>query len=1399
MLYNKSLYVEGLVSYVLDTKPYHSKISETILQYDFYDSVNVKITDDIFSKVKLGSIWEMPYAADGQRRRFLTPSYNLPRYSLESNRHRYTLSDKADYLLSTLNLDDCYQLRAARGLESVVVNGTESLAEGLDYFVSKGMLSIQLNAPNVSVRTWEEIHNQVPFEGSLIYQVNPENPIVIENVDFPPNAIEFDTWTVEHTTYRFDTSDEWLIDHQLNSTDIVWQIYIETSGNHYEAIIASNVTVVDANHLHIQLSAPYAGKVVIARTKADQVFQQVTPSATWVISHNLNSTDIFAQPLIEVSSGVFEYLIPTSLEILNANQIEITFTNPQHGKVFVHALNHRYDVVTPASSWTITGGDFSEAKTSLFSTFVDNGTSIEQVYPTSVSIDDTSMTCYFATPVKGYVSYGYGYGYGYFSVTSEKHGFLGYTTVQSTVLATITPAYPDQVDFYVPHDLDSVSVKVDGLSVPFTSVTPGHIQLHSPVQPADNVVVIEQVINRFENEHISFDVIGGTGLAAQIRLREDGFIIHPDAPEEKWTLVKINPISYRQLVHEYVGLAQVQIRAIKDIPVPLGNFDWSLPEYAYLRHQYKIEVLSLTGPTYQVTDLSTGVSYAPGVSNTFNVVDGADILFQITVATGIRPIHVGDYAFFRFGYDVEPYEFDNSYDNGITSVPYFGTRVQLHPKTETIKLLPLGSAYSKAVTEVIRLIFDAEGQYFTVEGSVTGNHPIAFLGQEYDNGYVRFRLVSSSELFSISDMVKDPRGYKIGYTQRSIDNLDLIDGDTFHFEILSERPSYLVHGSLTGYTKPAVVGQYYWNGKIGFQLDAPKYHVQEAVSKGQIVNQTGSVTLTNGSSITFTLPPRLDAAYERLDFVFHPEIDDITLRDPYDQFLVYSSLRGQLPSAPLGELYEVFDAECAERGTERANIVSLIIGNEAPFVDNQKFTIEVIPNQLRMVHDQDILILDETRYHSISSLQVNSYQEDLLTLEFKTNHPELGSYDELVPTYLVASDDYNTSLGYDGHMLRLGYDLLGNSLTPLNYTQPTTLIDSSGHLIFNSFNEENLYNDTTQYGTFAFEPYDEFIGYGTANDGSFPNRPHRQSPNMPDRGYIFDVFLSNVAYQDESKHNKVGTITWQYDPDAKFFRQVIDFTPLFASKYLKLNTQFNIKVAQADEYNDLTRILISEQLKFRSPNIGTISSVWADLIELGILDHLGSNVVQSKPAVTDDQAAFEAATAINDFSVNFTSTFEPEGIEGYDMPVYPTSLPYDHLGYDVGTFTYNLSEEGSDGNQLYTFWGYDENPWATDFFMQIPAVQPSDIGPWKVVPYVYRAFETPVQQLVVELAGGETVLQLYYTPLTTGHQSVLGTLMVEGVDYGKTDVTPINVANGHKMYKFIIRNPRPFKILVSNT
>lgn len=65
MANKNSSYVQSLVSFILDTKPYHSKLTDIVEEYRFFDDMAVRIDERLFSNVTSKSTWLYNHFADG--------------------------------------------------------------------------------------------------------------------------------------------------------------------------------------------------------------------------------------------------------------------------------------------------------------------------------------------------------------------------------------------------------------------------------------------------------------------------------------------------------------------------------------------------------------------------------------------------------------------------------------------------------------------------------------------------------------------------------------------------------------------------------------------------------------------------------------------------------------------------------------------------------------------------------------------------------------------------------------------------------------------------------------------------------------------------------------------------------------------------------------------------------------------------------------------------------------------------------------------------------------------------------------------------------------------------------------------------------------------------------------
>ena len=140
----------------------------------------------------------------------------------------------------------------------------------------------------------------------------------------------------------------WNIAHNLNTFTPLVDVYSST----YHQLIPAEVISVDANNTQITFSTAQAGYTIVSRgsgvssqtvvsssfaTTASYAstvgfnFQQLTPSNTWTVNHNLGNQ----HPLVQVYDSSHLTFIPQSISGSSLNTVIITFSSAQTGYVRV--------------------------------------------------------------------------------------------------------------------------------------------------------------------------------------------------------------------------------------------------------------------------------------------------------------------------------------------------------------------------------------------------------------------------------------------------------------------------------------------------------------------------------------------------------------------------------------------------------------------------------------------------------------------------------------------------------------------------------------------------------------------------------------------------------------------------------------------------------------------------------------------------------------------------------------------------------------------------------------------------------------------------------------------------------------------------------------------------------
>lgn len=162
MTISTTVIIDSLEDYVLDIKPYHSKLSDVIIEYEFFDDVKVKVNEKHQFQILLNSIWGDSYISG--------PSYAVTKYPLRSSFSAPTFfsflnffngSDFDAQLLSDTGIR-AYNTRHRKDFKLLKKNGIPQL-EGHDFFQSKGAYTFDI-LPNQKIVQTSHTQSMTPTD-----------------------------------------------------------------------------------------------------------------------------------------------------------------------------------------------------------------------------------------------------------------------------------------------------------------------------------------------------------------------------------------------------------------------------------------------------------------------------------------------------------------------------------------------------------------------------------------------------------------------------------------------------------------------------------------------------------------------------------------------------------------------------------------------------------------------------------------------------------------------------------------------------------------------------------------------------------------------------------------------------------------------------------------------------------------------------------------------------------------------------------------------------------------------------------------------------------------------------------------------------------------------------------
>lgn len=380
---------------------------------------------------------------------------------------------------------------------------------------------------------------------------------------------------------------------------------------------------------------------------------------------------------------------------------------------------------------------------------------------------------------------------------------------------------------------------------------------------------------------------------------------------------------------------------------------------------------------------------------------------------------------------------------------------------------------------------------------------------------------------------------------KSLNNVIAINpGDTITFDVLEEKPSYKVFGSISGEQRMATVGEWYNNGKIAFMLAAPSIDIgQKKIDSADTFKRrrfTPStlprlVKLDSEHVVRFNLPVRSDASYDMYTFKYVAANDAFSVWSKtgqkigvdfaVDQYVWTDRLQNPVLTQDL-----TVDVERAD-GILPLQICKINPFNGTPiaFADGYQFNVEIIPHHFKLYHSFNGILFKNIA--ADDKIHVDDLGVDTVTLNIDTNSlniPKLSGV--ALSSYLEAADNALNVLRHD--------DILN-----------TDVIDEEIYLTWGS---------------------DARIRRGNKKNEIALMMNHRQ--NFADPGTVeVDIYAANKPSV------KIGKIR-QKDSN---LRPIMTFEQSFIDTYFgEQGTLFNMGIDQGQLMNTRASTQITEQLKF---------------------------------------------------------------------------------------------------------------------------------------------------------------------------------------------------------------------------
>jgi hypothetical protein len=821
MAFNKnSLYIESLVSFILDTKPYHSKLTETIEEYQFFDDVNVKFDERLFIKAKISPTWLYNFYSSGNSLYRTMPAKRLVEPSFKQKSFRVGASENVDMA----NVPYVYDKKAldGAGINKVSIkranNIVEPLTQSVDYFENHGSFEFHIKQTMDARGEFTPLWKNGIDEGLIREStaITRKNALDLDNSASNVNQIRniIDQIRAENDSLLVKDKE---VEKQLN---LIYQILDEpnlpqTYEELFAAIKANQILEIDYDDFYNRLrklSSPLffrtytdmgsreSGKLAYDNVSSRSLrVRNITPN----FEADYEEWSIIAEGdtkyrVVGSTSGLVGYF--NAGETFDVSRIKfnttyITDANP--GETLLITPRNKISIheTAPLEAWNIIKTNpLAHSRPVLISEnygYIESDTGVRN----AIRLVDTDM-------LSGDLIF----------IARDSKSFDFYHSADSTYKGTVI------VD--APFNDGKIGLRiVSGKKNKFNAGDKFYASIINPPARAENIDLgFGYDLDPYDDDVSVYENIN---QAAQNYLKKINF-----GYDGRFIDFNLNDLKIKIGEGAQDG-RQWRISAIpSDEPIVTLKKDKSGPTNAVDLQEATSGILpdpkSDAAPLYSMAnDDDPSIDIRLFYAKQFQV-SYSDDNFLTSVSLGI--VNVGE----KFKSDLEDISFTLaagtkpfiavSTDSGYTG----GDIISFNVKNDNPYLTNL--PVSLVASRIPRLDMHSASFYNCIEA----DWKVKFLSDsDYQvEAYQDNKLVSGYPI--LASLKTAGVGLLEGnsFKQNSIHfniitGLGLAKDDVFEFKTFKDKPSFLVYGSVSGFSGFASYDKYYWNGKIGFKINSP--------------------------------------------------------------------------------------------------------------------------------------------------------------------------------------------------------------------------------------------------------------------------------------------------------------------------------------------------------------------------------------------------------------------------------------------------------------------------------------------------------------------------------------------------------------------------------------------------